>query len=333
MSSAETLNADSITEFDHSSGGPWTNPNDAIGDTGSAASFTKSVANSDWLAGITADSISIYATIVGFEVRFKHRYTPDASSSSSGELSIVKNGAVVGTAKSTGVWSETTAWSSVFGGPTDLWGTTGDGTDVWGVAVWCGGDKYDLFEVFAFELVIYYTDSSITITDEILRPIAGLEGDVGNTTWDSLNDVVTQPTSPGSSDYVAYSGTSAGSVTEKFQVEAPTPGYTIIAAKLWVLGSADIASTMKISSIRLKINGTWYDLGGQVDIFTTSPTWYSYEVLGVLNESSSSSDIGFEWTITELFGTPGQSSRLDVAYMELTYLDPSSPVGGFFLWW
>lgn len=330
MSSAGTLNADSITEFDHSSGGPWTNPNNAIGDTGSAASFDRLLVNSDWLAGITADYISSYATIVGFEVRFKHRYTPDTSSSSSGELSIVKNGAVVGTAKSTGSWSETTAWSSVFGGPTDLWGTTGDGDDVWGVAVWCDGNKYDIFEVFAFELTIYYEVAAVT--NELLRPIAGLEGDVGNTTWDSLNDVVTQPTSPGSLDYVAYPGTSAGSVTEKFQVTAPTAGYTIIAAKLWILGSADIASTMKISSIRLKINGTWYDLGAQVDLLGSSPTWFSYELTGI-HESSSSSDIGFEWTITELYGTASQDSRLDVAYMELTYLELSSPVGGFFLWW
>lgn len=162
MSSA-ILNANSITEFDHSAGGAWTNPNDAIGDTGSAASFTKAIASSDWLAGITADSIGDSAVIVGFEARFKHRYTPDNSSDSSGEVSIVKNGSLVGTPKSTGAWSETTAWSSVFGSPTDLWGTSGAGTDVWGVAVWGDGSKYDLFEVFAFELTIYYTVGDIVI--------------------------------------------------------------------------------------------------------------------------------------------------------------------------
>lgn len=155
--SSETLNANSITEFDHSSGDTWENPNNAIGDTGSAASFIKAILSSDWLAGITADSIGDSNVIAGFEVRFKHRYTRDGSYSAIGELAIVKNGSLVGTPKSTGAWSETTAWSSVFGSPTDLWGTSGAGTDVWGVAVWCNGDKYDLFEIFAFELAIYYT--------------------------------------------------------------------------------------------------------------------------------------------------------------------------------
>lgn len=160
--SSETLNAASIAQYDHASGAAWTNPNNAIGDDAAVATHTVSVVTSDWLAGIVTDTIPDGEPITGFAARFKHLYTPDGPSASSGEISIVKNGAIVGTAKSTGAWSESTAWSSVFGGSSDLWGTSGTGTDVWGVAVWADGEKYDEFAVAAFELTIYYGSGSST---------------------------------------------------------------------------------------------------------------------------------------------------------------------------
>lgn len=169
------------------------------------------------------------------------------------------------------------------------------------------------------------------ITSEILRPIDGLEADAGNTTYQAIDDAINWPSS-GGSDYVSYSGSSAGTVVEKFRVTTPTPGYTIIGAKLWILAGAALNSTMRITNIRMKLNGTWYDLGLQSDTLNDTPGWVSYELTD-LNESSSSSDIGFEWSVTELFGTPGQSSQIDVAYMELTYQDLAPTGGGFFAWW
>lgn len=153
---------------------------------------------------------------------------------------------------------------------------------------------------------------------QVLRPIAGLDTDSGNSTWQSIDDVVTQPDSPGDLSYASYSGASAATIVEKFKVAAPSLGNTITHARLWVLAHANIDGTMSVFTVRIKISGTWYDIGLVNDPLTTSPQWFYYEVSGI-TESSDSDDIGFELGINESTGTPGQAAKIDVAYMEVTY--------------
>lgn len=166
---------------------------------------------------------------------------------------------------------------------------------------------------------ITFTPASLTdLTGGILRPIAGLDIDAGNSTWQTIDDVVTQPDSPGDLSYASYSGTSPGTTVEKFKVSAPFPGNTITGVRLWVLAHANFNSTMSLYTVQIKVSGTWNDLGTVNDALTTSPQWFYYELTG-LTESSDSDDIGFELGINESTGTIGQAAKIDVAYMEVSY--------------
>lgn len=77
---------------------------------------------------------------------------------------------------------------------------------------------------------------------------------------------------------------------------------------------------MSLYTVRIKVNGTWNDLGTVNDALTTSPQWFYYNLTGI-TESSDSDDIGFELGINESTGTIGQAAKIDVAYMEVSYAE------------
>ena len=81
--------------------------------------------------------------------------------------------------------------------------------------------------------------------------------------------------------------------------------------------------------MRIKLNGTWYDLGAVNRALGVGAAWYSFELTGI-SESSDRDDIGFEVTLT-FAGGSSQSIQIDAAYLELTYpsLEQSS---GFLMW-
>ena len=151
----------------------------------------------------------------------------------------------------------------------------------------------------------------------ILRPIAGLEEDVGVAHWAYIDDVVTQPTSPGDGVFAEFWNVGDVYVDAKYQVEAPEAGTLILGAKLWVLAHTEVAGTVRIEQVRIKISGTWYDLGIVDDYLTESPVWYSYTLVGIA-ESSDSTDIGFEVKIHDEFWA-GDKALIDVAYLEVSY--------------
>lgn len=178
----------------------------------------------------------------------------------------------------------------------------------------------------------------VVLTSEALWPISGLEEDAANPTWINFSDRMHYPDIYGNAnDYVDYSaiGASAGEKRLKFKVEAPTPGYRVTNVKLYVWGFANYDSAgvaqAQISSVRLKIHGTWYDLS--IDPVTLSDTagWHVFELSGI-SESTNSDDIGFELGITELVGYSLQEINIDVAYLELTYPDLADNSSGFLLW-
>ena len=173
------------------------------------------------------------------------------------------------------------------------------------------------------------------ITSEILRPIDGLEEYAANTTWQDIDDTVTQPTVPGSVDYLEYPGTSITSYTEKWLVEPPTTGYIIRKATLWVLArSAQVSPNMYFTSARAKLNGTWYELTSLSpnNLSPVTVLWHQFEVTGI-SESTDSADIGFELVILSSGAHVDQKAQIDAAYLELTYPESVPSVGGFFAWW
>lgn len=151
----------------------------------------------------------------------------------------------------------------------------------------------------------------------ILRPIAGLEEDIGTPTWAYIDEVVTQPTSPGDGVFAEFVATGDVYYDAKYQVEAPDAGTLILGAKLWVLAHTEDAGTVRIEQVRIKISGTWYDLGIVDDYLTESPVWYSYPLVGIA-ESSDSTDIGFEVKIHDE-NWAGDKALIDVAYLEVSY--------------
>lgn len=184
-------------------------------------------------------------------------------------------------------------------------------------------------ETGAIQFVVQgVTAPPVLVESQTLRPIAGLEEDVGTPKWAYIDDVVTQPAA-GDGVYAEYTGSGDVSYDEKFQVQQPDPGYTILGATLWILAHTEVAGTIRIEQIRIKLNGTWYDLGVVDDYLTTSPVWYSYALSGI-SESSDSADIGFEVKLHDE-NWAGDKALIDVAYLELTYPDLSQS-SGFFHW-
>lgn len=277
------------------------------------------------------------ATILGITIGIESKHDiNDGTGITTYRARVVKAG-TIGSTNKTLTWSTTEAVQNL-GGSSDLWGETwtaaniNDSTTGFAIAVNVedGGGATDVAYIDHITMTVTY--SVVTITSEILRPIAGLESDVGNTTYQNVDDVVTQPTSPGDAAYASYGGTTTSITIEKLQVQQPSGGYTVIGATLWVLAHSLLAGVMRIQTIRIKLNGTWYDLGLVSSLLTTSPQWFSYTVTG-MTESSDSDDIGFEWGIGDSLGTPSQAAKIDVAYLELQYLEIVPSVGGFFAWW
>jgi len=160
MADTGVLNATSISQLDNTSGPAWTSPDNAIGDDGASATITMGsiFLISDWLIGNVTHGLGPGDIINGITVSVKRKYTPDNDGPCTGELQIVKDGSLVGDAKSISNWPETTTWSSDYGGASDLWGTTATGANSIGVAVsGHAADKYDVLEVFAFRVTIYYS--------------------------------------------------------------------------------------------------------------------------------------------------------------------------------
>lgn len=190
-------------------------------------------------------------------------------------------------------------------------------------------------ETGAIKFIVQGITTAPALESEILRPIDGLEEDAANTTWQDIDDVVTQPSAPGSLDYLEYPGTSITTYTEKWLVEPPTSGYVIRKATLWVLArSAQALPVMYMNTARAKLNGTWYELTplSHGNLSPVGVLWHQFEVTGI-SESSDSADIGFELTIYSSGSHVDQKAQIDAAYLELDYVELAPAAGGFFAWW
>lgn len=321
---------------------PSTAANDAAVGTLTWASTSNVLASDDAYAtvdtGAGGDATSKYLKVSGFGFSIPPGSTilgitvgveswhdiNDGTGISTYRARIVKAGSI-GSTNKTLTWSTTEAVQNL-GGSSDLWGETWTAAEIndastgfaISVDVEDGGGATDVAYIDHITMTVEYTAGG-PLSSEILRPISGLEEDAGDSFWNLIDDVVTQPTTPGDLSYMSI----PHGVTQKFKVAPPTPGYTIISARLWILAHAefDIAGVteFKIFILRIKLNGTWYDLGVVDQHLTTTPTWYAFD-LPLVYESTDSDDIGFQWIVTDPYGPyAGQYARMDVAYLELSY--------------
>ena len=319
---------------------PSTAANDAAVGTLTWASTSNVLASDDAYAtvdtGAGGDATSKYLKVSGFGFSIPPGSTilgitvgveswhdiNDGTGISTYRARIVKAGSI-GSTNKTLTWSTTEAVQNL-GGSSDLWGETWTAAEIndastgfaISVDVEDGGGATDVAYIDHITMTVEYTAGG-PLSSEILRPIAGLEEDIGTPTWAYIDDVVTQPTSPGDGVFAEFDGAGDVYFDAKYQVEAPEAGTLILGAKLWVLAHTEVAGTVRIEQVRIKISGTWYDLGIVDDYLTESPVWYSYPLVGIA-ESSDSTDIGFEVKIHDE-NWAGDKALIDVAYLEVSY--------------
>ncbi len=289
-------------------------------------------------------SIPTGSTINGITISIESKHViNDGTGITTHRARIVKNGAI-GSTNKTFTWSTTEAVQTL-GGASDLWGESWTASDLndpstgfaIAVNVEDGGGATDVAYIDHITMTVDYTYTPpAPLTSEILRPVAGLDEFVGEVDWIRISEGFEYPDIYGHDGEYAYfpAGTSAGTNARKYRVAAPAPGYTITKATLYVWAYANYntpsLAVSEIYSVRMKLNGTWYDLGVVSQTLGDTLDWFVFELPG-LNESTGSSDIGFEIAIRELHGYVYQQANIDVAYLELQYA-PASQSSGFFHW-
>lgn len=149
----------------------WSNVNNALGNNTNDATRATVTANgvlrsSHYLQLFFTHGLASGDVGAGVRIRFRRFATDidDVGTATDTIIKLIKNGTVVGTNKATGAsWPlGAGAWSSTFGGASDLWGITFTGADTIGVAISCDfpGSANDDAYITAAEAIFDYTPAS-----------------------------------------------------------------------------------------------------------------------------------------------------------------------------
>ena len=172
-------------------------------------------------------------------------------------------------------------------------------------------------------VVFTYTATVATAAEgvTILRPISNLNYQWWQYGFDNIDDDLTQPTgSAGDGLFCNVQAELAGA--QQWGVLAPYPTHTIYGAKVWLRAKYEVYPA-KISGIRIRLGGTWYDYGNPNETLNLGYTWYGYGITG-LSVSASGADPAIEIYMAAVPGGAGYVGKMDVAYLELDY----TPIGG-----
>lgn len=139
----------------------WTNPSNI---TGNDNAYTESHAsliagNTHYIFPTFTHDISAGYTIDGIVAGIdRYAGNDNGNGASDKVVSLYINNVVVGDNKAGGAWPLTRTWSSDYGGPTDLWGTSISPTDTIGLAISADfdGSKDDVF-IYNVRMTIYYS--------------------------------------------------------------------------------------------------------------------------------------------------------------------------------
>mgnify|MGYP000025146974 CR=1 FL=1 len=149
----------------------WDSVNNALGNNTNDATRTTATASgvlrtTNYLQLFFTHGLAAGDVGVGVAIRIRRFATDgdDVGTITDSVVKLIKNGTIVGTNKSAGAaWPlGAGAWSSTFGGASDLWGTTFTGEDAIGVAISGNfpGSANDDAYVTAAEATFYYTPAS-----------------------------------------------------------------------------------------------------------------------------------------------------------------------------
>jgi hypothetical protein len=172
-------------------------------------------------------------------------------------------------------------------------------------------------------IYLTYTATVATAAEgvTILRPISNLNYQWWQYGFDNIDDDLTQPTgSAGDGLFCNVQAELAGA--QQWGVLAPYPTHTIYGAKVWLRAKYEVYPA-KISGIRIRLGGTWYDYGNPNETLNLGYTWYGYGITG-LSVSASGADPAIEIYMAAVPGGAGYVGKMDVAYLELDY----TPIGG-----
>ena len=187
-----------------------------------------------------------------------------------------------------------------------------------------GGSKTNTGGAGASGRVVFTYTATVATAAEgvtILRPISDLNYQWWQYGFDNIDDDLTQPTgSAGDGLFCNVQAELAGA--QQWGVLAPYPTHTIYGAKVWLRAKYEVYPA-KISGIRIRLGGTWYDYGNPNETLNLVYTWYGYGITG-LSVSASGADPAIEIYMAAVPGGAGYVGKMDVAYLELDY----TPIGG-----
>lgn len=172
MSSTGTIYASGCSDSAAIGSRSWSNPTNADGaqnGTEAHCDLTVGFGNiSHYLIAPFAHGLGPSDNFVGVAAAFYRRATlNDSSPPADYSIRLVKNGTVGGSNKAAHDWPQSGAWSSDYGGASDLWGLTFNGGDTIGLAIACeAADPNDEAWIDAARMTIYY--STVTSSGLVL---------------------------------------------------------------------------------------------------------------------------------------------------------------------
>lgn len=144
----------------------WSSTSNAVGNNNGSSTADVDLggpSQSHYLKATFSPGLPAGSTVDGIVAAFRRRGSLyDSLAPQDASVRLVKNGTVSGTDKTAGAfWPASLAWSSDYGGATDIWGLTFTNSDTIGLAVSVYAEEDgNNAAIAAFRMTIYYTTAT-----------------------------------------------------------------------------------------------------------------------------------------------------------------------------